>query len=766
KVKVRGTVVDDAGRPVAGATVSCSAVMAIGQINSDVMIPDQTADGQGVFSVDIRNAVPGTGVLLRARAGDAFTAAAVRIGGDVLDRPVTLTVSPRHARALTVRALDDEGRSIAGAAVVARHRRLATVLDAIGIGKPVEEGGLAWVTGRDGRFESPRRLDPDGQYRLEIRAAGLIPEQTGWKAAGEAGVAFGDVVLKRTRPLEGRVLDRQSRPVGGAKVTYADGRQRVETVTDADGRFKLDAASFPPGFVFVDKAGFRFHGQRHDRPAAVAVTLVRRDEPADRPMTTLPAALSRAERKALAGRLLEPMLKVALAKEKIDDRLRPLELLARLDPGRLLEELERRPIKDDWYDAYLRRGAARALLAESPDEARTVVDSMRDPGFRSRGYLDLCDALPADKRAEKIAFLNQALLHAQRVEANDHRILSVAEVARRLWALGEKDRAAKLLRDGEAVAKELPTAAWPGYARGAFAEDLALIDRPAALALLKDLKDPREYVRHHANLAHKLAGTDPAEAERVFARLRESTDRNQQYQVDQYVARVCYRMTPIDLPRARRIAEAVGEGHTAGLGGPIDKARAYGAMAQALAKSNPKEARDLLDRAFAILAEFAATGKDRFNGLYHGAAIAGVMVPTAEAIDPGLVPEFLWRTVALRPRQAATEADPQGGMEYASVGAVALVVARYDHALAMALVEEAARYPASQSSGRHNAVLAAAIADPRRAVALVEALPEGPPKDRAREAVAGMLLADGDRAWRAVHRAVAQWYIDDEDFGE
>src|SRR5437660_1676308 len=82
-----------------------------------------------------------------------------------------------------------------------------------------------------------------------------------------------------------------------------------------------------------------------------------------------------------------------------------------------------------------------------------------------------------------------------------------------------------------------PSAAWAGYARGAFAEDLALIDRPAALALMKDLKDPYEYVRHHVNLAHKLAGTDPTEAEQVYATLRASGDRQHAYQADHYAAR-------------------------------------------------------------------------------------------------------------------------------------------------------------------------------------------------------------------------------------
>src|SRR5262249_26618665 len=159
--------------------------------------------------------------------------------------------------------------------------------------------------------------------------------------------------------------------------------------------------------------------------------------------------------------------------------------LAKLDPGRLLEELDRRPFKEPFYEAFLRLAAAKALLADAPDEARAVVDSMREPLFRVHGYLELCDVRPADGRAGRRALLDQALVQSRAVEANDHRVLHLAGVARRLWALGEKERAAKLLREGEAVARELPTAAWAGFARGAFAEDLALVDRPAALGLMK-----------------------------------------------------------------------------------------------------------------------------------------------------------------------------------------------------------------------------------------------------------------------------------------
>src|SRR5262249_26959812 len=144
----------------------------------------------------------------------------------------------------------------------------------------------------------------------------------------------------------------------------------------------------------------------------------------------------------------------------------------------------------------------------------------------------LHDALPLDNKTDRLRFLNAALVASRAVEANDHRLLHLGWLSRRLVALGEKERGRKLLREGQAIARELPTAGWGGFARGAFAEDLAVIDLPGALALMEDLKAPFESLRHHANLGRRLAATNPAEAERLVGALVRPGDRNGPYQRD------------------------------------------------------------------------------------------------------------------------------------------------------------------------------------------------------------------------------------------
>jgi uncharacterized GH25 family protein len=755
KTQLPGIVVDDKGRPVAGATVSGTVLTSNRQGQQTFTtfgnLPERTTDADGAFRIELTGARTDLTVRIRARHKDAFTARPLELQGDALEKPITLKVSPSNARALRVRVLDEEGKPVAGAAIAIGHRIASPPFDQ-GRAQAVETARR--TTDDQGRLRTPPCLDPDGGYRIEVKAEGFAAEKTPWKEmAGDPVLDFGDVTLRKQRELRGQVLDRQGKPVAGARVRHVDTRQQVEAICDDEGRFTLKTTFFPPGLLFVDRAAFRFHGQRSDRPEGLKITLVRREEKVTTKMATLPPALPRSERRKLAARVLDPVLR-RVRNRGDDARLRTLEILGRLDPGRLLAELERSPLQNAWFDSYVRRGAVEGLRAEFPQEAQTLIASMKDASFRGMAYFDLCDALPDGKRAEKIALLDEALLHSRAIEESDHRIINLAFAARRLWALGEKERARKLFREGKKIARQLPTAGWAGYARAAFAEELAIIDLDAALELMKDLKDPREQIRHHGNVAHIIAGTDPAAAERIFDSLLAKGGAQGVYQRDQYAIRVCYRMAPADLARARKIAEKVID--------PYFKARAYGVMAQALARSRPQKARELLEHSFDLLDKQAASGKDSFNNYWDAPSLAGLMLPAAEEIDPTLVPEFFWRALSLH-RPAATdgtEDEWRKNQQIQGTGALALVLARYDRELAMVLVEEARKQAPKTGFNRQTHLQAAALADPRRAAALVEEAATGENMDYDRQLVVGMLLAEDIALWKRVHDALAQWYID------
>ena len=300
---------------------------------------------------------------------------------------------------------------------------------------------------------------------------------------------------------------------------------------------------------------------------------------------------------------------------------------------------------------------------------------------------------------------------------------------------------------------------------------------PAALALIKDLKDPFEHDRHHGNIAHKLAAVRPADAEHVLGLMHTPGESVKQgagppavsFARDQYAVRVCYRMAAADRERAERIAGRITD--------PGSRAQAYGVMALALARAKPEQATELLRRAFGVLGDSLNAGKDQspsptddgtrktyfMRSLTPAPVVAAALLPTAEAIDPRLVPEFLWRTLSLRVPQPREEAD--GAPPDDSDVSAALLLARYDCAAARTLLEPfTARKSALLQYGRGRTLLAAlAAVDPKWAVQVLDGLPAGPQKDGERPALARALALDGDARWRDAYRQIGLWFVDDED---
>jgi RNA polymerase sigma factor (sigma-70 family) len=760
---LRGVVSED-DRPAGGATVHAIWWGYNTQFGSDQWLNEKslTTNERGEFT--ITGLAPRVEVRLKARRQEALTAKVTVVQASPAAQ-INLRIARGAGLALAGRVRDAGGRPVAGARIEVLGRPWLPKPN-VGTARTIAfEGGAIVRTDANGRFQTPRELEPDGEYRVVVNAEGFQTEQSSWFEVGDARpLDFGEVVLQRRGTIQGRIVDRQGKPIPGAHVLHVDGRMRIRADADADGRYRIEGSIDGPGFLFVQKAGYRIHGQPTPvKPGAADMVLTRRGERVETGMKSVPLNQTKKERFALASRVLEPGLKQVLARGNDDTRLRPLEALARIDHGRVLEQIDKKAVTDDFMQDYLRRAVAQALLEDSPDEARTVVDAMRDPSFRSMGYNDLCDALPAAKRKEKIELLAQALLHARGVQNAAHRVVAVAMVVKRLREVGEIERADKLLRENEATARELPTVEWPGYARAAFAEELAVIDLPAALALIKDLQDPLEYDRHHGNIAHKLAGTRPAEAERVLGMLGKPGRVIQgggrpalvSLAPNQYAVRVCYRMAMADLERARRIADRISDPHL--------KAQALGVMAQALAGTKPAQATELLDQGFAVLTDHVASGKDHFNSFTNAAVIAGALVPVAELIDPQLVPEFFWQAVALR------TPPPQDGVEHqlgvAADFALALMLARYDRATARDLMTPAVGAIAELAKTGFARALFPALAavEPKWAVEVFESLPAGPDKERERPAIAKLLTLSDEARWRNAYREAGMWFVDDED---
>ena len=176
--------------------------------------------------------------------------------------------------------------------------------------------------------------------------------------------------------------------------------------------------------------------------------------------------------------------------------------------------------------------------------------------------------------------------------------------------------------------------------------------------------------------------------------------------------RICQNMAPFDTVRARRIAMAQEDAalRTAAL-----VFTAYG-----LPSSERNTARDLVRQA---LAE-ADQARSKFDPRMR---ILAASMPTVEQIDPALVPEFYWRTVA----DLAVANDPREEYGREDALRLAALLARYDTQVASLVLEPAVRAGAVRGTAPADLNAAEldllAVIDPRRAVALVESLP--PPAD-------------------------------------
>ncbi len=566
----------------------------------------------------------------------------------------------------------------------------------------------------------------------------------------------------QARTVVGRVVDREGRAVEGAVVFQSgDSPARTEAETGADGRFKLPGVVTRPTYVFVRKPGYCFGGLVI-APESEEVTLAIRkvSEPPVLMRKTLPPALPRQEEIALARRLIDPYAERVFKQGDEGEKVRTLEALARIEPERVLELIEQKKVfSAPFFNGMIGLQVALGMMDESVDEALAVLEGVEDPGAKAIGCIIASRKIGLQKRAQAIDVLERALLNAKAAREPDGiRLLLMGQVAEGFLDVGQAERGRALLREGETVAKQFPKGGWAGYARGAFAEELVQIDVEAALGLTKDLDDPREFDRHHGNIAHELGSRDPARAEAVLMMVRDRLQR------DLYTVRVVYRMAPVDLARARRLAEAIGDDGLKGFG--------LGMMALRLSEARKEAAREVLASAYESLERSSHIIQPKPNSLYYFCSVAAALLPVAEQVDPGLVDEYLWRSLAMR-RPHPWEADLNGRMPGQADAPLAMMLARYDRAIAHSLVEPLARDtgPAhAYFSNRGELHAAAAAIDPKWAVALVEAMADDPdlklqsPKNSARLAVANVLGRAGEQRFRKLLSSfLFLWVPDVED---
>ena len=760
---IKGTVVDEAGRPVEEVPVSGSCVA---QRFGDRSIPGSTqTDERGAFALG--RMAPDSTVEVRGFISARADAQPVTVRLDragVQDGPVVLKLVKRPTVSLRGRVLGPGGQPVAGAQVWISFRT-GNEQNAYGGGKDKEIR-----TGPDGTFRIADELPRSDQYGTSVTAPGMEPAQSGWvnAPAGE----LPDLILRRPsrlRSVAGRVVDADGHAVAGAEVFQSgDGPRRTSDTTDTDGRFTIRGVLGAPAFVFVKKAGYRFAGRRigaGDVPVTVVVSKV--EGPAPAPLEPAPAPWSRAEERAKARALIAPVWKDFTPGE-FEQRgpYQKAPTLALVDTARMVEMIENQVLKPD---GPLLVHVALGLYDEHPRDAVATLDAVLPPAMAAEALLDLADRLPDAPADVRDDLLTRALARAREVDEPARRIALTARVADRRFQAGEPEKGRPLLDEARAGFKDLA----PGDGLDAcvnLAGALAWVDLPAALTLTEPgmnqehLAEPADGririagIRQVpgsneadlAGLARRAAAHDPAGAERIFARL---TQRPARLNV---LPDLCAGMAERDLPRALALAMP---------GAPGVAALTVAAAARSKVSADPAGARKLMAEAYDRLEPLTAT-------MVVPSVSMARLLPLAVRVDPDRSSEYLWRAIAARPPRAAGAVHGWATLENRQhdlvLARLAALVARYDREAAETIFAPVADGALLNSNSdlieEAGAILQAAAAfDPRAALALIDALPEdpepkrGPPdfapraKEKARLAVARALtLPPGARRREAL----------------
>ena len=194
------------------------------------------------------------------------------------------------------------------------------------------------------------------------------------------------------RTITGRVVDRDGNPMAGVSVSQAgDGPRWTAAKTGPDGRCRLPGVGDGAALVFVEAPGCRFAGAiTRNRNDSVEIRVARMNEPPFAAVRMLASPLSRAQERALAKELLEPLLPArAIGLSSATSARRRSRPWHGIDPLRVIEMIENRAVAG--LSGSLIQVALVSTrmtrLSRSPASMTTVTPGRGPPrGSRSRPF--------------------------------------------------------------------------------------------------------------------------------------------------------------------------------------------------------------------------------------------------------------------------------------------------------------------------------------------------------------------------------------------
>ena len=567
---VAGTVVDEAGAVVPGATVFSLGPSRGGSGRSE-------SDRNGAFT--IRRLYPTDTYPILARTATAVTAAPLDLIPNEAKAPIRLVVSEKKAFRIRGVVADQSGNPIARARVSIRwmrHYKSKRVRISASLGVLEDR-----ATDTRGVFES-QALWPGQTYQVEVGVKRYAGAQSA-RIVGRPGETHEvpEFRLARIdRSVTGRVADSNGRPMRDVRVfNSGDAPFPISGRTDADGRFRLDDLFAGPVHVFAEKPGYRFSGTLLGADDdSVTVTLLRKEEFEPTAPIAIPVP-SFAEQKKTAARLLEQLWELPEAQRKTATR-DILKYMGRVDLEKAMRWSEQ---AGGGFDAFVRASAAEVRAKTDPAAA---LELLKQSGGKSgfEAALGLGEKSAESDAATALRFAEEAAKIARSLEGRD-RITALAQAGGLLSRLGKAQVGRPMIEQAAQAAERLGTSRHDGYVRHYVSEQLAPVDLDRALNLADSIADPNARESAIALVAVTVGASDTERALALVGRLELPFYR------DKGKVDVAVRIAARRPAAALRIVEAVETKY---------HAQAFGRLAVEIAPLDASLAFSLIDRSLAL----------------------------------------------------------------------------------------------------------------------------------------------------------------------